>query len=376
MKKVLAWMVAGAMLAAMLTGCSGSDGGGAAENGDTGSSADSGSAEGGSASGTCLIGLSVRGLDNPYYVELEASAEAFSAEHPGMQVVTMEHHGDEQKQVNDIKSFLARGGSDCILYVDPQSATINAEIAQLCEDAGVYWTSTWTMAEDVYPQDYQYYAAHQAVDNTAGAYETAKVMFESFPNQTGKVLLMEGALANDASDERTAGWHQALEEYPNVEVLDQQVCDWDPQIGMDLAQTWITRYGDEIDGICCPNDSIALAVIEGMKAKGKSPQDIKIIGFDGNQDAITSIKNGDMLATTYANAWCQGAYGICTAYHAYTGELDTLTCDQSMRAYYSSGITVSSDNIDEFIRDYVDSKPELDYSQSFGGFVRAMEIPA
>ncbi len=367
MKKIFAWMVAGAMIASILTGCGGNTGGGAANGGGE---------EGGSAAGKCLIGLSVRGLDNPYYVELVSSADAFSEAHPGTEIVTMEHHGDEQKQVNDIKSFLARGGSDCILYVDPQSATINAEIAQLCEDAGVYWTSTWTMAEDVYPQDYQYYAAHQTVDNTAGAYETAKVMFDTFPDKTGNVLLMEGALANDASDERTAGWLQALEEYPNITVLDQQVCDWDPQVGMDLAQTWVTRYGDDIDGICCPNDSVALAVIEGLKAKGKSTDDIKIIGFDGNQDAITSIENGDMLATTYANAWCQGGYGISTAYNAYIGELDTQSCDQSKRAYYSSGVTVSSENIQEFIQNYVDSKPVVDYSQSFGGFVRAIEIPA
>lgn len=367
MKKLLALMVSAAMMLTVLTGC-----GNSSSDGNDAQGSDS-SAESGS---TCLIGLSVRGLDNPYYVELVESVEAFSAANPGTEVVTMEHHSDEQKQVNDIKAFLARGGQDCILYVDPQSATINAEIAQLCEDAGVYWTSTWTMAEDVYPQDYQYYAAHQTVDNVQGAYEAAKVMFESFPDQTGKVLLLEGALANDASDERTAGWKKALEEYPNVEVLDQQACNWDPQTGLNVAQTWLTKYGDEISGICCPNDSIALAVIEGLKAKGKSTDDIKIIGFDGIPDAITSIQNGEMLATTYSNGWCQGAYGVATAYNAYKGDLDTLSCDQSKRAYYTNGITVSAENIDEFVAEYVDSKPELDYSESFGGFSKTMEIPA
>lgn len=369
MKKFFALLLSAAMMVTVLTGCGGNTTP-PADNGNNGGE------EAGTTGGTCLIGLSIRGLDNPYYVELVESVKAFSETAPGTEVVTMEHHSDEQKQVNDIKSFLSRGGKDCILYVDPQSASINAEIAQLCEDAGVYWTSTWTMAEDVYPQDYKYYAAHQTVDNTQGAYEAAKVMFESFPDKTGKVVLLEGAVANDASDERLAGWQKALEEYPNVEVLDQQASNWDPQTGLNIAQTWLTKYGDEMDGICCANDSLALAVIEGMKAKGKTSEDIKIIGFDGIPDAITAIQGGDMLATCYSNGWCQGAYGVATAYHAYMGELDTETCDQSKRAYYTNAITVSADNVAQFVAEYIDSKPTLDYSESFGGFAKPMDIPA
>ena len=66
-----------------------------------------------------LVGLSIRGLDNPYYIELIQGVKKFVEHTPGAEMVIMEFHGDDQKEINDVKAFAARG-IPSILYMDPR----------------------------------------------------------------------------------------------------------------------------------------------------------------------------------------------------------------------------------------------------------------
>jgi erythritol transport system substrate-binding protein len=51
-----------------------------------------------------------------------------------------------------------------------------------------------------------------------------------------------------------------------------------------------------VDGVIAGNDEMALGAINALKEAGKIG-DVKVLGFDGNQDAVDAVKDGTMVAT-------------------------------------------------------------------------------
>lgn len=312
-----------------------------------------------------MVGVSIRGLENPYYVQIKEGVEMFAdamLEDGSYEIQIMESQGSDDKQINDVKAFLTRSGGNAILYVDPNNFPNAAVIADMCEDAGVYWNTTWSYADGVYPMDYQYYVMHQTADNATGGYETAKAMFESFETPgKGNILAVLGMITNDASIGREKGLQKALAEYPGVELMDIQPGNWSPQEALTLTQTWIAKYGDDIDGIWVANDSMALAVAEGLRAAGLNGK-VKVTGFDCIDDVLTAIEDGDVYATFSSNPYLQAGYGLAYTYAAYTGAIDPSDLPGEKRMIKTKGVLVSSDNLEEYRTEFVTGKPSYDYT--------------
>lgn len=318
------------------------------------------------AEGKLLVGMLIRDLANPYYVQLQEGAKLFLNDVVGegkYELTMYESQGSDEKQINDAKAFIARvENGNGILYVDPNNAPNAAVIADLCEEAGIYWNTTWSYANGIYPMDYQYYVMHQTADNVIGAYETAKAMFESFDTPgKGKVVAIQGMLSNDASIDREKGWRKALAEYPNVELLDIQPSDWSPQKGLTLIQTWLSKYGDDINGVLVANDTVAMAVAEGLRAEGLNGK-IKVVGFDGIDDILPMIESGDILGTYGSNPYIQAGYGLAYDYAAQQGVIVPSELPGEQRMIQTKGVLISSDTLADYIAEFVDSKPVYDYS--------------
>ena len=315
--------------------------------------------------GKLLVGMLIRDLANPYYVQLKQGAELFLDKEVGKgnyELTMYESQGSDEKQINDAKAFIARvENGNGILYVDPNNAPNAAVIADLCEDAGIYWNTTWSYADGIYPMDYKYYVMHETADNVQGAYETAKAMFESFATPgKGKVVAIQGMLSNDASIDREKGWRKALEEYPDVELLDIQPSDWSPQKGLTLIQTWLSKYGDQIDGVLVANDTVAMAVAEGLRAEGLNGK-IKVVGFDGIDDILPMIESGDILATYGSNPYIQAGYGLAYDYAALKGDIVPGDLPAEKRMIQTKGVLISSDTLADYKKEFVESKPVYDY---------------
>ena len=52
----------------------------------------------------------------------------------------------------------------------------------------------------------------------------------------------------------------------------------------------------DVKGVIAGNDEMALGAINALKEKGKLDK-VKVLGFDGNQDAVDAVKKGEMVAT-------------------------------------------------------------------------------
>lgn len=310
-----------------------------------------------------MVGVALHSTDNAYWNEEAEGARLFVESLPEgtAQVQVLTCDGDDARQLNGIKAFIAANAPNCIIYVDPSNAPNTAAIAEVCEEAGVYWSSVWHLAEGLDPTTYKYYVAHSSVDGVAQGYDIANAMFDQFETPgTGKILALQGQLGNDSAIERYAGLTKALEENPNVELLDTQVADWNPQKALTITETWLSKFTD-IDGIWCANDGMALGALQALKAVDLNGK-VKVVGVDGVPEAIDAIESGDMVCTVANNGYLQGGYMTAYAYAAYTGKIDPATLPKAKRLFLTKAEFVDANNVAAFRKDFMTGKPQYDFS--------------
>ncbi len=365
--RLLGTLIALSLVAAMLNGCASSSGTPEtqAPAGEKSAAETTPSDTAGAASKTAeplTVAVSIRSTSSEYHMQYVAGAQAFiDTLPPGtaeLQILACEANDD--KQINDIKALLASKGKNVILFVDPNNAPNITAIAEACEEAQVYWTSAWNTPEGINPLSYQYWVMHQSCDGVKQGYDIAKTMFDSFETPgKGKVLVLEGMLANTANVDRMKGLKQALEEYPDIEVLDDQAGDWDTKKALSITETWLSKY-DDIDGIWCACDDMALGVVQALKAKGLDKK-VKVTGVDGVSAAVDAVGTGELVCTIANNGWLQGGYGVAYAYAAYTGKLDPSTMDPGTRMFYTNGYLITADTLPDYTKNFVESVPVYDY---------------
>jgi len=318
---------------------------------------------------TLTIGISVRNIENPYYVQVKNGVELFTqymAEQNSNVTFDIQFiacNSSDEQQVSDVQAIIARGGENTVIYIDPNNASVCSSVAKICEEAGVYWCSVWSYADGVYPWDYQYYAFHQSPGQVDSVCTLCLDLFKTFDTpDTGNVLFIKGLEGNTASQDRYAGFCQAIDQSPNVTVLDVQNGDWNPQTAQDLTSTWLDKYGaDNIDAIVCANDEMALAVIETLKAESLNGK-IKVTGFDGIDDALSAISDGNMYGTVGANPYLEGGLGVAYLYACWHGDVDISTLTKDERCFLTEPQLITPENIE----DAINSTPELDFANYMG----------
>ena len=168
--------------------------------------------------------VSIRGLDNPYHANYKNGADALGKE-LGLPVDTLSTEANSEKGIADIKAEVAKTGGNMVLNLDPNQAPDVVPIAKILETAGVYWVNWWNKPDDVKVRDYPHWVAHITFDSVGTGYFNAKELFKTFktPNK-GKIVALQGMLANTPAIERFQGLQKALAEFPDVKLLQWEGC--------------------------------------------------------------------------------------------------------------------------------------------------------
>lgn len=297
-----------------------------------------------------IAGVFIRSLSNPYEIQLSEGAQKFAdfynAKGANIQIQVLPCEGSDEKQINDLKALLVQKDdeTDIIVFIIVNQDPLLAEVAELCEDAEVYWASCWNIPEGMHPKDYNYWAAHSGLDDFVTGQKTATKLFESMatPNR-GKILALKGMLAVTSSIKRYEGLEDILAKTEGVELLDVQAADWLASKAMTTTETWLSKYPD-VDAIWCANDDMAIGTIQALKAKGLNGK-IGVSGADGIPGAVAALEAGDMVCTMNNNPYVQSGYMLSYAYNALIGRIDPATMKPEEKYFNTPGSFWTQDNI-------------------------------
>lgn len=257
----------------------------ACSTGSSDTAADSADAGSGSAGGG-LIAIITVDPANPYW-KAEVDTAKAEAEALGYSTTVNAHGNDPAKQTEFIDAAISAGAKAIIL--DPAGADESVGAVQKATDAGiaVFLVNAEISAQGV--------AKAQIVSNNAqgatlGANEWVKAM-----GGKGNYVELFGNPTDNNAGVRSDAYHAVIDALPDFKLLQKETANWDRAEGKQKMELLLSAHPD-LEGVIAGNDEMALGAIEALRDAGKLDK-VKVLGFDGNDDAVAAVLAGEMVAT-------------------------------------------------------------------------------
>jgi len=151
------------------------------------------------------------------------------------------------------------------------------------------------------------FVTYVGADDFEIGYRESRYLFEKL-GAKGKIVVIEGTPAAPTNRERVRGYQRALAEFPGIQVLGSGIGNYQQVDARRVMEKFLTEH-KEIDAVLSANDSMALGVLEALKAANRTAI---VIGINGILPAVKQIETGGMLASVDFNMFKIG----CTATRA------------------------------------------------------------
>lgn len=323
-KKVISVLVCMAMAAAMTAGCSNGGGG---QSSASDEKKEEGTKDSDSGKKKYTIGISQGTMNHPFRVAMvEENVKYAEENYPEFECITTDGQNDSATQVQDVEDLLARGID--LLLISPLTSDA---LTPVCEKAMEQGIPVVTLDRNVECEVTSFIGAENKPMGVASADKLAEAL-----EKKGKIVEIQGTAGASATIDRHDGFAEQLEkEYPDMEVIATQYCDYLRENAMTFMDDTLQRFGPgELDAIYCHNDEMALGALEALRAAGRDTEGILIIGMDGTEVAFSEIEDGNMFFTV-VYPYC-APEGMQAAYEILEGsgvekrwELDTTIVDSN-----------------------------------------------
>ena len=261
---------------------------------------------GGEGGGGARIGLSVSTLNNPFFVTLRDGAQS-AADEAGAELIVSDAQNDTAQQQDDIQNFVTQQVN--VILVNPVDsdavvpaieAANQANIPVIALDRGA---SGGELATTI------------ASDNVQGGNLAGEELIRLVGS--GSVAQLEGTPGADPARDRGQGFQDAIDAQSAVEVVASQSANFDRAEGLNVAEN-ILQANPDIAGIFAQNDEMALGAVQALG--GSAGDDVKVVGFDAIEDALSAIQDGTMNATVAQQPAEIGSLGVENAISVINGE--------------------------------------------------------
>jgi ABC-type sugar transport system substrate-binding protein len=116
----------------------------------------------------------------------------------------------------------------------------------------------------------------------------------------GEVAILAGLEGAGQSVGRTNGAKTVFENTEGIELVATQACDWDTAKAYEATKDILTAHPD-LKGIFSCNDNMALAAVQALQEMGN--EDVMVYGVDYTTNAKAAIEDGTMMGSmTYSSA--------------------------------------------------------------------------
>lgn len=345
--KVLATVLATALMAATLTSCSGG------ENKTPGATATQPGAATGNSGATRTYYLCSSHQAHPYFADSHIGLR-YAAEHFQVNIVAAGPEGwDTTAQAEAIEQAIAKQPAGIISRMWDDSP---AEAIKKAMGAGIPVVITETKTDD------NPALAYIGLDNQQCGSDTAAELIKR-AGESGKLAVM-GNWGAANTDAKLAGLKEYLANYPGWEIVVEADDAADTATAIDTAKNVLNNY--QVDAIVGLDSSSGTGVSMAMEELGRDPGSIKVIVHDREASTLEYIKAGYIDATLINKTAAMDYLAILLMEDWNNGGLKNVPISSDNAAagvnplpenMYMTAAVIDADNVEYF---FAEAMPTLD----------------
>jgi ribose transport system substrate-binding protein len=304
--------MAALLLAAACSGAGGDDGDSAGDSADGATAGSEAAAEPdagaeGGGDGDYVIGVSNTLVGNGWREEMICSVKAQSlASGDVSSVVVANRNGGPTEQIADLQNLISQG-VDAII-VNPSDRDALNPVIEAAAEQGIV-----TVAVDQAVSSEEAYVVTN--DQVAYGQLGAEWLFEKIGGE-GNVAEMRGIDGVPADTDRHEGFTQALENYPDINVVSETFTGWDFSQGGQQALELLNT--EDLDGIW--TSGIDYTVVNAMETANVDY--IPVVGADNNEflNQMMTLQDQGFEGAAVTNPATIGGVGTAIALQVLNGE--------------------------------------------------------
>lgn len=280
------------------------------------------------------IGLVMKTLTNPFFIEMEKGArQAVGGTQASLTVKTGAQETAITQQIAIIEELI----SDKVdaIVISPASSTELIPVLKKAQDANIPIINIDNQLDkELCRKVGLLNVPFISVNNEQGGYLSAQYISEKITVPT-EVVILEGMTSAQNSQERRDGALRAFKENPNIKVVAVETANWK----IDEAYTVMTslyKKFPNIGAVFCANDMMALGVIKYLDESGKTQ--VLLAAYDALDEAKLAIKNGKQMVTIDQQADVQGYLGVKYALQKLEGQEVPLETIVDVKIIHSGNI--------------------------------------
>jgi ribose transport system substrate-binding protein len=280
------------------------------------------------------IAVIPKGSTHNHWRSVHAGAEKAAQELGNVEVIWQgpQKEDDREMQIQVVQNFVSRGVDGIVLaplddrsLVPPVTAAVKRNIPVVIIDSD--------LKSDVY-------ASYVATNNREGGRLCARRLVEVMGGK-GKIIMLKYSEGSAATIEREAGFMEGIKEYgPQIEILSSNLyAGATMEKAFQASQNLLNRFGTQVDGIFCSNESATQGMLRALQLAGKAGQ-VKFVGFDVNQTLLEGLKKGEIHGFAVQDPIKIGYEGVKTAVAVIEGKPYEKIIDTGVKM-------VTKDNLEE-----------------------------
>jgi len=219
---------------------------------------------------------------------------------------------DRDQQIQVVENFMSRRVSGIVLapldsqaLVKPVENATQAKVPVVIIDSGL---------------NTDQYVSFVATDNYKGG-QLAGDHLAGLLGGKGNVILLRYAVGSASTEAREAGFLDALKKHPDIKLISSdQYAGPTRETGYQASQNLLNRFGNEVNGVFCPNENSTIGMAMALREIGKAGGKVKMVGFDSGTKSVIDLKNGDVQGLVVQNPLLMGYLGVMTLIKALQGE--------------------------------------------------------
>ena len=208
----------------------------------------------------------------------------------GASILWKSARSDVNTQISQIQQFINQK-VDAIIIAAVNSSTLGPQVAA-AKAAGI---PVITVNLTVSPSTQKDAVSYVGPDDVKAGEQEAQALVDAIHGKGG-IVVLQGPLGQSGEIDRTQGIKNVLAKNPDVKLLAMQPGNWTRNLGYSIMQDWLSRYGNQINGVIGENDDMAIGAIQAMREKNLAGK-IPISGVDGIKDGMRAVRAGDEIET-------------------------------------------------------------------------------